>query len=345
MANTYAATVLLEARQWLNDNYNKKFEERKTLTQILPVFIDGQKAIPKLDQIRKANTQATKVEYLTRKAFTMGSSKSCSPSGETGASGIAELTWSTKNFVIKHQKKKYDGNDLDAARGLAYDLFEAEKSFWFGATGIDAALLAYLEANRTQVNVNSDGAGHNTWDGTPNFFMDVANADRNRFYNWLDAEMARNNYEAPYFDIHDTMWMSDVDFYASQGTANSTNTAFQFDGFKRQKSNLIVPSGYYNSTHYIIPEGGVAMLDWNDPQNVRGEISGDRQWTTYQSKFFPEFTFDLFILNSCADTTADGGYTQDSVVNMEFTLNYSITGQPFSVANESAIYKYQVRTA
>jgi hypothetical protein len=345
MANTYAATVLQNARLWLNDNYNKKFEERPTLTQILDVFVAGQSAIPKLDAIRKATTQTTQIMYKTRKAFTIGSSKSCSPSGETGGSAVTNVTWVQKNFVVKHQSKKYAGNELDAAAGLASDLFEGEKSFWFGATGMDAALLAYLEANRTQINVNSDGAGHNTWAGTPDFFMDVANADRSRFYNWLISEMARNNYDAPFWDIHDTMWYADVANYAAQGTANAVNTAYQFDGVTRKKSNLIVPSGYYDSTHYIIPEGGVAILDWNEGINLRGDIAGDKEWLTYQSKFFPGFTFDLFIKNSCADTTDDGGTTQDKVIDYEFTLNYALVKQPMSVANETPIYKYQVRSS
>ena len=50
--------------------------------------------------------------------------------------------------------------------------------------------------------------------------------------------------------------------------------------------------------------------------------------------------FDTLTTYGCADTTSDGGAKQDLVTNIEFTLNYAPVTQPFSVANESAIFKY-----
>ena len=346
MANTYADTVLLEARLWQDENMSQKFERRKQNTNILPVFLAGQEYIPDIEDIKMATTQATALMYLKKQDFTINSVKSCSPSGETGGSGKQALTWAQKGVAVKHQTKKYAGNELTSIRGLAYDLAEAEKSFWFGASGIDSILLAYLEANRTQVNaLSSLPNAVNTWAGTPDFEVQTANANLDRFYNYLLSDMQANNYTGMYHDIHDTLWQSEVAHYGQQGTANAVNTAYQFDDVMRYSSNLIQPTGYNQSVHYIIPEGGVAFLTWNEMLNREGAQDGDRTWGTWESRYFPGLFFDYFAKSGCADTTADGGATQDRVIDYELTLNYAIVKQPLTTANESPIFKYAVKTS
>jgi len=342
MANTYADSVLLEARLWQEENVGTRFERRRTATQILPAFLAGQNYIPDIEAIKKATTQATAMLYLKKKDFTINSAKSCTPSGETGGSGKLSLTWTQKGFAVKHQTKKYHGNELSSIAGLAYDLYEAEATFWFGASGIDAILEAYLNTNRTQVNAISAGGGHNTWRGATDYDVTVAHADRGRFYNYLMAEMMMNNYSGILYDIHDQLWTADVGYYAAQGTANSVNTAFQFDNIIRKPSNLVVPTGYFNSKHYVFEEGAVAFLTWNEMLNREGRVAGDRQWTTMESKFFPGIFFDVFINTSCGDTTDDGGTTQDLVIDFEYTLNYTVAKQPLTTSNETPIFKYQV---
>jgi hypothetical protein len=349
MAATYADTVLLESRLWLQENANKKFEQRVDTTQILPVFLAGQEYIPNLAEVKAATTQATSVMYLKKKAFTVNSSKACTHAGETGGSGKATVSWIQRGVTVQLQKKKYYGNELAAILALANDFYEAEKSIWFGSTGIDAVLLAYMETNRTQVNaLSTHTESKNTWRGAANYDVTVANANRGQFWNYANSDMALNNYTGNFFDIYNTYFDAFKNYYSSQGIGNSTNTAFQFANlpanFITKPSNLITPAGYFDSVHYIIPEGGVAALFWNDPVNRGGDKTAAGEWTIMESMFFPGIFFDVHIVDTCADTTNDGGGTQDSVKDIEMTLNIGITKQPLSTSNETPIFKYQVYT-
>jgi hypothetical protein len=347
MANTYASTVLQAARLWQQDNMGKKFESRRDFSKVFPVFQDGQNYVPDLEAIKQSTTQTTTTMYLTKKSFTINTSKSCSPSGQTGGSGTVDLSWVQKGFAIKHQTKKYHGNELSSTRGLAYDMFEAEMSLWFDSSGMEAAMVAYLEANRTQVNALSSATeSRNTWRGATDYDVTTTHANRNNFYNYMRSDMMLNNYSGKLWDVYNTWFSSDINFYSNQGEGNSTNTAFQFaqmpQGISLQPTNLISPSGYFDSTHYIIPEGGVAILFWNELLNREGRKNESGEWTIMESQLFPGVIYDVFIKNSCSDTSDDGGTTQDSVIDYEFTLNYALTKQPISTANETPIYKYQI---
>lgn len=356
MANTYASTVLQNARIKLMEDSEMMFGRRPKLTQIRTAFLEGQGYIrgvngESLDELRQATTQTTQILYKNPKDFTIGTSKSCSPSGETGSSSALSVTWSTINATIKHQRKKYFGNEIKAAEGLAYDIAEAEKSLWLGASGVDAKMYAYLDANRTQINaISSVGGSKNSWVTAGSaYYVQVANADINRFYNYLMGDMAINNYVGEMYDIHNVGWMSEVAHYAEQGTANSTNTAYQFDGIKRLPSNLITPAGYFESTHYVVSKGGVACMFWNDQLNRTGHggEGNDRYYTVMESNIVPGVYYDVFITESCADTSDDGGSTQDLVLNIEMSLNYSLVKQPVYNASgtETPIFKYNVALA
>lgn len=341
-ADVYADTVLQAARAFLKDENNKKFQLRPNFTKILNVFLkDREYTIPALSSIKQATTQTTTAMYLKRKDFTISTSKTCEPTGEQSGSGKVDLTWVQKGFKIYTSFKQHAGNEVNMGRALANDLYNAEASFWTRSSGIDAALLTYLEANKSGVNNGSSG----TFDSA-NDIMWVSNANKNRFYNLVTADMQMNNYMPIYNEVHNTAWTAEQQYYINQGAGNSVNTQFQFAGFEFMPSNLITPgtigSNTYGSIHYIVPDGGVAILDWNDPLNRAGKVSGNKSWGTFQSIFHPEFTFDLFKVSDCADTTSDGGATQDYTEVWEFTLNYALAKQPISVSTEEAIFKYGI---
>lgn len=341
-ADVYADTVLQAARAFLKDENNKKFQLRPNFTKILNVFLkDREYTIPALSSIKQATTQTTTAMYLKTKDFTISSSKSCAPTGEQSGSGSVNLTWTQKGFKIYTSFKQHAGNEVNMGRALANDLYNAEASFWTRSSGIDAALLTYLETNKSGVNNGSSG----TFDST-NDIMWVSNANKNRFYNLVTADMQMNNYMPIYNEVHNTAWTAEQQYYVNQGAGNSINTQFQFSGFEFMPSNLIsvgtIGGNTYGSIHYIVPDGGVAILDWNDPLNRAGKVSGNKSWSTFQSIFHPEFTFDLYKVSDCADTSSDGGATQDYTEVWEFTLNYALAKQPISVATEEAIFKYGI---
>lgn len=351
MAN-YAETVLLEARYLLNQDAEKKFTQRGNLTNIHKAYIEGAEYVSgekgeSLEKLRTATTRATKIKYLKKQTFTATTSKSCNPDGDFGDTGNVTATWASLVRTIKLREKTFLGNEVSAIKALSNSVYQMELDILLGsANSLNAAMLAHLEANRTQVNaLSTAGVSKNTWYGTPNFYVSTAAANIGRFYNFLMADMAANNYNGDFYDIHDTFWGAEVANYAAQGTANSTNTAYQFDGFERLSSNLIVPTGYNSSLHYVVPKGGVASLTWNDGLNLsNAEIQGGGMYRVQESMLVPGLYYDVFIKEACADTTSYGGGTQDKVTDIEFTLNYSLLKQPLDTANETPIFKYYVAT-
>jgi hypothetical protein len=337
-ADVYSDTVLLAARAFIKDQNNKKFQLRPEYTRIVDTFMkDREYTIPSLSNLRSATTRATDAMYLKTKDFTVGSSKACTVVGEQSGSGKVTLSWATKTVKIATSFKQHAGNEVAQAMALANDLYNAEKSLFFGASGLDAALLAYLDTNKSGVNAGGSGS----FDAT-NDIMAIATANVDDFYNLVTADMQMNNYNPMFNDIHNTMWTAKQRRYVNQGGGNSTNLAFQFAGFDFHASNLIVPatigSNAYSSVHYVVPDGGVALLDWNDPLNRAGAAIGDKEWSTYQSILMPGLTLDLFKLKACADTSADGGGTQDLTENWELSLNYALAKQP--TATGTPIFKY-----
>ena len=338
MANVYAATVLQDARAWLKGDNNKKFELRPVKTNIIGAFLkDREFTIPNLGAIKKATTQTTTAMYFTKKDFTINASKSNSPSGEKSGTSSADLSWATKGFTIDLPSKQYDGNEVARQKGFAMSLYNAERTFW--AT-FDETLLAYLVANMSTVNDATGGGSFST-----NAFV-VNNSEAEEFYNILDAHMAMNDFGGEILDVHDTYWKKYARHYAAQGTGNSTNLSYQFDGFQTFASNKIVPGTGELSRHYIIPLNGVAIIDWNEPANRRGDTLHDGSYLgTFQSLFFPELTFDIFVKSAWGDTSSNGGSVQDKTETFEFSLNYALTTQPFTESGRSAIYKYIIASS
>lgn len=338
-ADVYSDTVLQAARAFIKENSNKKFQLRPEFTRILDVFKrDREYSIPSLSELRKADTQTTTALYLKKKSFTIGTAKTCSPSGEQSGSAKVDLTWATKTVIIKTNFKQHAGNEVSMARALANDLYNAEVSLW---TSVDSALLTYLEANKSGVNSGTSG----TFDSVHSL-MEITNTNKQYFYNLVTADMQKNNYSPSFLEVHDTMWTAEQRKYINQGAGNSVNTQFQFAGFEFFPSNLITPgaigTGTYTSIHYIIPEGGVAILDWNDPLNRKGQVSGQKSWATFQSLLHPEFSLDLYKTSDCADSSTSGGGVQDFTETWELSFNYSLAKQPVATALDTPIYKYGV---
>jgi hypothetical protein len=341
MADVYSDTVLLAARAFIKNKNNKKFQLRPNFTNLLGIFLkDREYSIPSLSALRSATTQTTTALYLKKKTFTVGTAKDCTPSGEKSGSARVDLTWSYRDVKIATSYKQHAGNEVSMAAAFANDLYNGEVSLW---EAVDAVLLAYLETNKSGVNNGQSG----TFD-TAHDIMSIAPANKDYFYNLVTSDMKLNNYNPMYLEAYNTFWEADQRRIAAQGAGNNTNTSFQFSGFEFFGSNLIgiggIGSTNYGSVHYIVPEGGVAILDWNDPLNRKGQVSGEKVWGTYQSILRPEFTFDLFRLSACADTSADGGGTQDYTENWALGLNFATAKQPVPTTDETPIYKYGIRT-
>jgi hypothetical protein len=336
----YANTVIQEARTLLTVPSEQKFELRPVNPMVVNAFLKyREQAILNLAEIKAANQQVTKLVYSKNKAFTINASRSNTPSGEQSGSAIGTLSWNEKNFVIKYNEKLFQNNEVTAMRAFAVDRWNAEKTFWENLE--TNVLVAFLEANKSTVN---DGDGEEGTLGSGNMVIAADNVDL--FYNIVDAHMKMNNFEAPFQDVHSMFWESKKKFYANQGVANQTNLAFQYDGFDFFPSNKVTPAdATYLSKHYIIPTGGLAMVNWNNPLNREGKEHANGRLFVEESLFFPGLFFDVFAKESWGNTGSTGsgeltGDIQDPTIDYEYTLHYANWTHPFSESGRSAIYRY-----
>jgi hypothetical protein len=342
MADTYAATVLLKAQSFLDRNKERMFENRPQYTKILEGFqANNQFVLPNLAQMKTSTKRVQETLYRTTKRMTLGGAAeiTCDPSGETGGSDKVDVSWTPINFSLKINRRQFLDNHFSAAETFANDFYNAEISV---KEELDARLIAFLEANRCQTNNGESG----TFDAV-NYVMPIAAANANRFYNKMLVDMLQNNYNNGVQEYHNTSWIADQEFTIAQGAANDTNLAFQFKGFVNYPSNLITPDATY-AKHYIVPNGGVAFVTWNDPMfdpsinDAANDPSKGYRRFRMNSILMPGVVYDVFEKTSCGDSSADGGDKQDDITNWQFNVYYTILQQPFSTAGESAIYKYGI---
>lgn len=343
MANQYAETLLLEARQLMSTGTNANFELRKNNSSIVNAFMKyTDQVVMNLNDLKASTTNEAKLKYFKKITQSLVNDKSCTPSGVSGGTGSLTFSYLKKGFIAQVSEKIHDGNMVSMASALKMNLLDQELQFWFGTGGIDSVLATLLNTNRTQVNaISVAGVGHNEWDGI-NYLTKVAKADVSRFYNYAKSEMEANNYGGLIQEIHNTGWTAERMNYVNQGVANATNTAFQFEGIEASSTNHLVPDTYYMSKHFLVPAGALGFVTWNEPLNKRGQDLGDKQWGVYESQLFPGIYFDLMSYSTCSDTSADGGAKADIVHNYELVLNYYPFIVPLSNAGETPIFKYAV---
>ncbi len=201
-ADVYADTVLLKAQARIKDVNVKKFQSRPVLTNAIGVFLkDREYTVPNLAKIRRAATQATEALYMKRKDFTIITSKSCSPTGETSGSGKVDVTFVQRGFRISSNYKQYQGNQVTAAEALANDLWNGENSLW---TAVDQYLIDYLETNKSGTNLGGSAvlSGISAGFDTVHDIMPIDDSKELFFYNLVRADMAKNNYSGN-FNLQD----------------------------------------------------------------------------------------------------------------------------------------------
>lgn len=338
--NVYNDTVLQSARAFIKKEMLAKFLLRPNETRVVDLYLkDREFTVPNLGKLRAAETQTATALFLTKPASTLITAPSCTITGGKAGSDSVDLTWQFTGAEFDLSFKQHQGNQVSMQMAMAHLLLQKEIEIW---AQIDAVCLANLESNRSAINNGDSG----TFDST-NDIMAITNANKGRFYNLVSADMRMNNYPLPqYMEAHNTFWTAEQQYYINQGQGNSVNTAFQFGGFSFTPSNLIttgaIGNNTYNSVHYIVPQGGVALIDWVDPLNIQGQTTPDGIWSTYTSMLRPGFVFQVFKTIGCADTSALGGSTQDYVEKWQMGMWYSLAVQPTEGVNESPIFKYGV---
>lgn len=328
----YSDSVLLDGIGKLTTLMNEKTLRREQYGALDAYVLNREFSLPELAELRTAERRAVKTKYLKRTSGTPGSSRTCTPSASLGDSGNIDITWTTYSDTFKTTDKVFRNNEFSSSNQLANDMFNTFLDLY---TKIETDVVAHLEANKTGVNVGTLG----TFD-TVNDIMEIANADRDNYLNYIRTMMLANKYSGTLIDVHTINLDALYREQRNQGESNDRNDAFQFSGFDHFPSLSITNASDHFGTSYILETNSVAIADWIPAANREGVRQGDRTWTTMPDPFGYPWSWSVFRVESCSDTSSEGGNTQDPVITWEVSLDLSLNVAPIDVSDETPIFKH-----
>jgi hypothetical protein len=338
MAN-YQPSILLDAIGLVTERFNRH-ELRPGFFGATDAFLKYRDySIPNLADIRKSPLRTTSVNYLDRTAQAAVTARSCTISAALGDSSHADVTWATKGFTIMTSEKQFDNNYYSQAQAFANDLYNGMLD---AHEDLETAAVAFLEANKTGVNIGSAFMG--TFDGSADIF-DISVTNKTRYYNYLKTIMRENKYRGELNVIQNVAADAVMWEQMAQGMANSDNQQYQYRDLNFIESNYVTTASDYLINSYVIPSHAIALLDWIPPLNVRGKKEGAYEWTTMGDIFGLPITWSVFKTTECASTVSTGGDTQDLVTKYEVTCDFGFVAAPITVSTESVIYKFGLKTS
>ena len=128
--------------------------------------------------------------------------------------------------------------------------------------------------------------------------------------------------------IGDAQYAAFVNQYVNQGSGNSENTAFQFNGYQFQYSNTIATSAAAVSTAYAMPIGSLGMVAKVSPDAAANRVSMSEgiRWSVEQSDLMG-IPMELMVKDECADVALITGNTEDTnslVKSFQMGINVAI---------------------
>lgn len=343
MAN-YANTVLLDALTKLQDPANKDL--RAPAYGVTRAFNDFKRSVVLnyeqfAQQDSDVDLRAQKVDYLRRHTVALGTSRAASLTGAFGDSTRDTLTWATytREFTLT------DDNMRDNTLGpqmLATAIRNARLDI---GAGIETAGVVKLEAFRNTVDLSSPLT---TWDGV-GYVNKVANADEDRYFNYIETEMRMRDYNGGLQFINFGTVNEIINWQANQSVGNASNLQFQLGDKMFYTSNTITNSSDYIGTSYVCEENSLALVDWIPAKNRESLVDhNDFSFTSIPDPFGIFGPMALAVQKSVVDTSAGsgtntGGNTQDAVWKYELSLDVSFFIP--TITTQKLVNKYALLTS
>jgi hypothetical protein len=345
MAN-YATSVLAKGQAVVTGK-NQAPEQRRKVPTVMELALKNQQySIPNANELRASELRPVEIYYQKDVAAGNTTAKAYNHTGSYGDSGSIQLTYVT--HVEKLQlPRKIAQNNIITYQNMFNNLYEMK---WKNLRKRhDDSALAFLIANRMQlsaavVNPQIASANPGTWNET-NYALEIDATKASRFAQKAKSFMAARLYAGTDYDVIADLQMADEFEYAKQqGTANNSNTSFQFAGLNIASTQDVVDADYGNGAILIMPTGYFSALQWNDPLNRAGVNSGENEvglLGTISDPFGSGAVADLSMYTKRADTSANttGGSTQDIVDEWEIALTIGYALPPLSTAGESVVHE------
>lgn len=339
----YSATELLEARAYLSDAQDGKIQQnelRRPPTGALNCFNESTPAIilggsMTLESIKNSTEQITKVPVLTKLTASNGTARKCGSGGQQGDSAMVQLTYQTLVEDFSMSELLYANNLVQYQAALRHNFMETFRNLH---NRLETILDAYLETNKSAVNagtINTFSAGNST--------MNVASANVNQFFASILAEMAENNFTAPFMNVHQMNQRMYQYIQQLQGSGNANNLAPQQDGFSHYGSNNMGTATTGTTTSYIFVPGTVGLIGpWKNKLHTQGADIGTDTWTTIPDPFIPGWTWELKIKRGCVDNSGTSTGREADLVTQFVISGEFAPFKAYTSNTDTGIYKYSL---
>lgn len=335
MAN-FSPSNLVAAQAVLQQRFNEpEMRKRQSAASIIGLR-NTDALIPNAAALRTREDRPVSAYILKKQTESVASGRVAEHTGNRGDSFDQLLTWSTYARTFSISAKQLDNNMFDFNTALANQMMSAAIDIH---EAIETAMIAYLVAERTQVNAATAGgsfsAANNTWE--------IAAADEPFYVQRIKSMMRQNKYNGVYDAIFDPLTYMSAERYINQGTANATNTAFQFAGLNAVESVELADSNYAKGISLVMPAGTFGMLPWIPKQNRQGygdSINNEvGMLMATPDPLGTGMDFAVSAYTKRADASSANGSAQDFVIQFEMSVDIAPIIAPLSTANASVVFQ------
>lgn len=343
MAN-YAASVLVNGQAKVTAKFQTN-EQRRKIPTVMEMALKNQSiSVPNAQDLRVSPLRTVDVFYLSNVTAGAAVAKTAAHTGTYGDNGKINVTYITHVETFNLPRKLAD-NNIYQYQELFNNLLEMK---WKNLrTRHDTSALSYLNTNRMQlaasvVNPQIASANPGTWNDT-NYALEVGQDKKTRFLQMAKSLMSARYFNGPYDIVADLQLAAEFEYLMQQGSGNYANTQFQFSEAGIAATQDQVSSAYNLGAAYIMPQGTLAGLNWNEALNKRGVNAGENSvgfLGTTSDPLGSGAVADISMYTARADTSANttGGSTQDIVDQWELALTIGYVAPPLSTSGDSVIH-------
>jgi len=343
MAN-YATSALAKAQVKASLQFGANETRSKTPSVMALAVQNSAISIPRADVERVHEKRVVDINFFSKINAGSATAKSAEHTGSIGDSSKVNLVYVShvETFSLPH--KLADNNVFGYEEILTNQYTQAWKNLVqrHDQSAFDLAIASRCQLAAAGLVTPLAAAGlAGAWNGTT-FALEIPVADKNLRLQKAEAFMQARYFNGQYDVIADLATNSDFQFLVNQGAGNNQNTAFQFGNSMITKTQGIVSSAYALGAFLILPKGGLAGINWNDPMNKRNENVGGTvgMFTTVADPFGYGVTADLSMYTKRADTSGDtvSGSVQDLLDQYEITLTVAYAVSPLTAAGDGVAH-------
>lgn len=241
----------------------------------------------------------------------VGTGITCSPAGIELVTDLVGIAWTTVSYAFKMQPAKNDQNDIKYPQ-------EFSNKYINGIRAIGKTIEDLIDTTLTS-NITPAAQYASSYVGTGNRYpftanvMGVALANHDDFFNDAPDILEADDLEGPYDVIGSTNMRSLLTKIRAQGSSNSENKEYQFEGdtnFNFITSNRVtLTPTTAQASMYIMPEGSFGIVNRVRPDCEAMRMAGVKQFGVVRNE--PTLGLDLGTI-SWTDCQALNGVTNNA---------------------------------